>query len=322
MDLRRLTLHQLRVFRAVARHSSFTRAGEELGLTQPAVSAQMRSLTEILGVPLVEHLGKRVFLTDAGRALLDRVERIEAEVAELGVAFEALRDGRRGSVRVGASTSIGTYFLPGLIARFTARHPGIDVTLEIENSAHILEGLLRNAFDVAYVGEAVAAAELVAEPFQEDEIFFACAPGHPLASPALSTRQRSGETGGAPGPGTAKKGVTLEEIWRYRVFVREPGSATRRTVEAYCLGRGLPCPEGVQLGSVEAIKRSVIAGLGVSYFSELTVRDELARGELVRLAVEGFRVRRTFFEVRLRAKRPSPALERFLRFTRAYRAKG
>ncbi|WP_281173768.1 LysR substrate-binding domain-containing protein [Deferrisoma camini] len=144
----------------------------------------------------------------------------------------------------------------------------------------------------------------------------------------LSTRQRAGGrgarggTGEAPGPRTGKQGMTLEEIWRYRVFVREPGSATRRTVEAYCLGRGLPCPEGVQLGSVEAIKRSVIAGLGVSYFSELTVRDELARGELVRLAVEGFRVRRTFFEVRLRAKRPAPALERFLRFTRAYRSEG
>ncbi|NOY45441.1 MAG: LysR family transcriptional regulator [Deltaproteobacteria bacterium] len=297
MDLRRLTLHQLRVFRAVARHRSFTRAGEELGLTQPAVSAQIRTLTDILGVPLLEQLGKKVTLTQAGQDLLEHAERMEAIVREIGEGFAALREGTGGRVRVGASTSIGTYYFPTLIAEFTAAHPGIEVTLEIENSAHIQERLLRDEFDVAYVGAPVDVPELVGRAFLEDEIFFACAPGHPLASAPV---------------------VSLGDVVAHKVFVREPGSATRRALEARLAAQGLTLGRQAQLGSVEAIKRSVMAGLGVSYFSELTVREELSEGRLKRLAVQGVRVVRTFFEVTHRDKRKGPALEAFTNFARAY----
>ncbi len=297
MDLQRLTLHQLRVFRAVARHGNFTRAGEELLLTQSAVSAQIRALTDQLGVPVLEQLGKRVFLTEAGQTLLEQAARVEAVVLEIGQTFDAFRDGTGGRVRVGASTSIGTYFLPFLIAAFSGAHPGIDVVLEIENSAHVQDRLLRNEFDVAYVGAPVTAPGLVAEPFLEDEILFACASTHRLAGSSA---------------------VTVNDLARHKLFVREPGSATRRTVEAHFRDRGLALPEPVQLGSVEAIKQSVLAGLGVSYFSELTVREELADGRLVRLPVEGGRVGRTFFEVRHRDKRQLPALRLFAGFARTY----
>ena len=147
MDIRRLTLHQLRVFLAVVRRRSFTRAAEDLLISQSAVSAQIRELTGLLGVPLFDQIGKKIF-----------------------------------AVRVGGSTSIGTYFLPSLIAGFTARHSGIEVSLEIENTAHIEDRLLRNDFDVGFVGGAQASQEFEAEPFLEDEIFFACAPSHRLAS--------------------------------------------------------------------------------------------------------------------------------------------
>ncbi len=295
MDLRRLTLHQLRVFRAVARRRSFTRAAEDLGLTQPAVSAQIRALTEILGVPVFEQLGKRVFLTDAGRTLLEHARRVENAVEELGAALEALRGGTTGRVRVGASTSIGTYWFPGVIAAFTARYPGIDVTLEIENSAHIAEGVLQGVFDVGYVGAAVGAPELHTDPLLEDEILFACAPTHPLAS---------------------RPGLRLDELAGHKMFVREPGSATRAAMERELGMCGLAFGNTSQLGSVEAIKRAVMAGLGISYFSELTIRQELAERRLVRLCVEGLRVTRTFFRVMHRDKRFTPAIRAFTEFTR------
>ncbi len=301
MDLRRLTLHQLRVFHAVARHLSFTRAGEELLLTQSAVSAQVRVLTDLLGVPLFEQRGRRIYLTDAGRTLLEHARRLDAAVEALGDAFDALRHGTGGRVRVGASTSIGTYFLPFLIGGFSESHPGIDVALEIENSAHVQDRLLRSEFDVAYVGAPVTAPGLVAEAFLEDEILFACAPGHPLA---------------------ASPRVEPQQLARHKLFVREPGSATRRTVDAYFRDRGLALLEPVQLGSVEAIKQSVLAGLGVAYFSELTVRKELAEGSLVRLAVRDARVVRTFFEVHHQDCRPLPALQRFTEFARVYARHG
>ncbi len=293
MDLRRLTLHQLRVFRAVAHRGSFTRAAEELHLTQSAISAQVRVLTEVLGVPLFEQLGKKIHLTSGGRALLDRAERMESLVGEIDQVFTALLEEGAGSVRVGASTSIGTYFLPALIADFSSCHPKVDVSLDIENTAHIQDRLLQNDFDIAFVGGPVTAPELTAVPFLKDKIFFACAPTHPLSS---------------------SRSTQPEQLVGYKLIVRESGSATRASMEQ-CLGTiRLRFPHVVQLGSVEAIKQTVMAGLGISYFSELTVRHELTSGRLVRLNVPGVSVLRTFFVARHRQKREMPALRTFQGF--------
>ena len=293
MDVRRLTLHQLRVFRTVVRCSSFTRAAEELSLTQSAVSAQIRALTKLLGVPLLEQLGKKIHLTHAGQTLLDHAARIEAIALEIDQEFVAYREDGAGSVRVGASTSIGTYFFPAVVAEFTSVHPRITVSLEIENTAHVEERLLRNDFDIVYLGAAVTSPLLVTTPFLEDEIFFASAPNHPLASPAPAT---------------------VERLADFKLIVREPGSATRRTMEEHCHQEGVSFPSVVQLGSVEAIKQAVMAGLGFSYFSELTVRHELAERRLVRLSVHGFPVARVFLEVQHRQKRELPALRVFREF--------
>ncbi|MBI5016210.1 MAG: LysR family transcriptional regulator [Deltaproteobacteria bacterium] len=295
MDLHRLTLHQLRVFRTVARHCSYTRAARELLLTQSAVSAQVRALTALLGVPLLEQHGKAIHLTAAGRSLVEQAGRVEAIVREIGEAFTGYRDGETGTVRVGASTSIGTYFFPAVIAAFAARHPRIEVLLEIENTAHIEERLLRDDFDIGYLGAPVVSPRLAAEPFLEDEIVFACGPGHPLAT--------------RPNP-------AFPELLPHRLIVREPGSATRRTLETYVQGRGFAFPDPVQLGSVEAIKQAVMAGLGYSYFSGLTIRHELETGRLVGLSIDGIAVTRTFVEVRHRDKTAPPAFRIFREFAR------
>jgi DNA-binding transcriptional LysR family regulator len=297
MDIRRLTLHQLRVFLAVARHRNFTRAAEDLLISQSAVSAQIRELTGLLGVPLFDQIGKKIFITEAGRVLEEQAERVESVIEEVDREFLAWREGGAGVVRVGGSTSIGTYFLPSLIAGFTARHSGIEVSLEIENTAHIEDRLLRNDFDVGFVGGAQATREFEAEPFLEDEIFFACAPSHRLASSrSLSVKKLGGE----------------------KVFVREPGSATRRAMEERCREGVLSFDPAIQMGSVEAIKQAVMAGLGISYFSSLTVKHEVETGRLIRLPVKGLSLRRTFYLVICRGKRLTPALEAFREFARVW----
>jgi DNA-binding transcriptional LysR family regulator len=293
VDIRRLTVHQLRTLLAVARHRNFTRAAEDLGLSQPAVSAQIREMTDILGVPLFEKFGKTIHLTDAGRILEGQASRIDGLFDEIRRDFTAFREGGKGSVRVGGSTSIGTYFLPSLIAGFSKRHPGIQVSLAIENTAHIEEMMLRNGFDVGFLGGAVASRELEAAPVLKDEIFFAAAPLHPLAS---------------------RKPLDPRRLSEEKLFVREPGSATRKTMEDYCSSRAITLGKSIQLGSVEAIKQAVMAGLGISYFSSLTVRTEIAAGRLARLKVKGVGLRRDFFLVRHRRKRETPALRVFRDF--------
>jgi DNA-binding transcriptional LysR family regulator len=293
----RLTLHQLRVFRAAARLRNFTRAAAELGLTQSAVSVQIRELGGILGAPLFEILGKKVHLTDAGRLLEGHAARAEGLTREISQDFLALREIGAGSIRIGASTSVGIYYLPSLLAEFSTKHPRVAVTLAIENTAHIEEQLLRSECDLGFLGAQAVSADLVSEPFLEDEIFFACAPGHPLAKAAT---------------------VAPELLARERLIMREAGSATRATMESHLLKRGLAFRDTMTFGSVEAIKQVVMSGLGVAYFSTLTVCNEIAAGWLTKIRVGGLAASRTFYIVRHRSKKETPALGALAAFARAW----
>lgn len=291
MGIRRLTLHQLRVFLAVARRRNFTRAAEDLLISQSAVSAQVRELTDLLGVPLFDQVGKKIHITEAGRLLEAQAVRVEGVVGEIDDEFLSRREGRSGAIRVGGSTSIGIYVLPSFIAAFSAVHPGVEITMAIENTSEVEARLLRDEFDVAFIGRPVSSAALAARDLFEDEIIFACAPSHPLAS------------GGAP---------SARKISGEKLFVREPGSATRRTMEERCLRRKMVFDNHTQLGSVEAIKQAVMAGLGISYFSSLTITHEMETGRLVPLPVRGLKVQRTFYLVRRKSKRVTPALRDFI----------
>ena len=293
----RLTLHQLRVFRAVARERNFTKAAAQMGLTQSAVSVQVRDLGSILGAPLFDVLGRKVHLTDAGRLLEEHAARAEGLLREIAQDFSALREIGVGSVRIGASTSVGIYYLPPLLAEFSTQHPRVAITLAIENTAHIEEMLLRNEFDLGFMGARAASADLDSEPFLEDEIFFACAPGHPLATAAA---------------------VTPERLVRERLIMREPGSATRATMESHLIKRGLTFRDTMNFSSVEAIKQVVMSGLGVAYFSTLTVCNEIAAGWLAKIRVKGLAASRTFFIVRHRSKKETPALGALATFARAW----
>ncbi len=293
----RLTLHQLRVFRAVARERNFTKAAAQMGLTQSAVSVQVRDLGAILGAPLFDVLGKKVHLTDAGRLLEEHAARAEGLLREISQDFSGFRDVGAGSVRIGASTSVGIYYLPPLLAEFSTKQPRVATTLAIENTAHIEEMLLRNEFDLGFMGARAASADLVSEPFLEDEIIFACAPGHPLATAAT---------------------VTPERLARERLIMREAGSATRATMEAHLLKSGLTFRDTMSFSSVEAIKQVVMSGLGIAYFSTLTVCNEISAGWLTKIRVKGLAASRTFYIVRHRNKKETPALAALTAFARAW----
>ncbi len=266
-DLRRLTLHQLRVFRAVARRLNFTHAAADLGLTQSAVSAQMRELGRLVGVPLIEIHGRRVHLTDAGRAFEAHAARVEGEMRELGETLAAMRGGEAGTISIGASTTLGTYLLPKVLGEFRAAHPGVEVRLRIGNSADVERWVADNEADLGFVGSSSIGPPLEARPILDDEVVFACRPGHPLAA--------AGE-------------VELERLVEEQFLVREAGSATRRVVEQRLYERDLELRRTMELGSLDAIKQGVMAGLGLSLFSLLTVDCELEHGKLARIPVRGF----------------------------------
>jgi len=296
-EFSRLTLHHLRIFRAVARQRSFTTAGAELHLTQSAVSVQIRELGIVLGTPPFELIGKKVHLTEAGRLLEVYAARLEGWLREMTQDFAAYRENGTGLVRIGASTSLGTYYLPSLLAEFSVRYPRVKVTLVVENSAHIEERLLTNEFDLGFIGTAGVFRDIVSEPFLEDELFFCCAPGHPLA------RARS---------------IAPERLSKERIVIREPGSATRATMEAHLNRRDISFPHFMELGSVEAIKQVVMSGLGIGYFSALTVCNEISAGWLVRLRVSGLTAGRAFFIVRHRLKKETPMLAAFIAFAKQW----
>ena len=185
-----MTLHQLRVFEAVARHCHVTRAAEELSLSQPSVSGQVRDLEKECGVPLFAHLGKRVYLTDEGRLLADDAVRVLALVSDAQAAMAEARDLTSGRQQVGASTPAATYLLPHLLGVFKAAHPGISVQLVSDNSAKIQRRLMRHELDFGLVEGATILSELVAEPSMDDELAPISAPGDPLAAAQGDDRGR------------------------------------------------------------------------------------------------------------------------------------
>ena len=296
-DFSRLTLHHLRIFRAVARHRSFTLAGAELHLTQSAVSVQIRELGIVLGTMPFEMIGKKVHLTDAGHLLEVYAARLDGWLREMTQDFAAYRENGTGLVRIGASTSLGTYYLPALLAEFSVGYPRVKVTLVVENSAHIEERLLTNEFDLGFIGTAGVSRDIVSEPFLEDELFFCCAPGHPLAG---------------------ARSIAPERLSKERMIIREPGSATRATMEAHLNRRGISFPHFMELGSVEAIKQVVMSGLGIGYFSALTVCNEISAGWLVRLRVSGLTAGRAFYIVRHRLKKETAMLTAFIAFAKKW----
>ncbi len=291
MSIRHITLRQLAVFEAAARRLSFTRAAEQLHLTPPAVSMQIKELERAAGVPLFEREGRAVRLTDAGHALLVHARDILRTLDDAQNALDALKGLRGGRVAIGV-TSTAKYFAPQLLARFRKRHPDVELRLAVSNRGTVVEQLAGNAVDLAIMGRPPSALDMAGAPFAPHPFVVIAAPDHPLAG-----RTR----------------VALATLVREPFLVREPGSGTRTAMEEFFADRRAKVRADMEIASNETIKQAVMAGMGVSFISRHTVSFELRAGRLATIGVPGLPLIREWYVVH-RVKRLSPAALAFKAF--------
>lgn len=285
-----MNLNSLRIFAAVARHQGFTAAARAIHVSQPAVSKAVRDLERRAGMPLVERGGRGLRLTEAGAVLYDHARRIFAlELAAEG-ELRARRGVEAGTLRVGASTTIATYLLPRLLSSFAHAHPAVELKVASLNTRDVARRLAAYELDVALVEGPVREEAIDALPWRDDELVVVAPAGH-----ALLTR---GD-------------VDVHDLAAERMLVREPGSGTREVAEAALRGHGVELPRTVEMGSTEAIKRSVAAGLGLAILSRATLDDALAAGALGIVAVRGLRIPRALHELVVRSRPESPAAAAF-----------
>lgn len=283
--------YRLTVFRAVARRQHFSRAADDLDLSQPAVSKHIRLLEAEWGVQLFHRLGSRVELTDAGRILADYAERVAVLTEETRRVLAEMAGLQRGYLRLGASTTPGLYLLPEILARFQARYPGVEVTLAISNSADVARRVLDAEFDLGFVGAPAAAPGLQVRPFAEDEIILIVPPGHALVQQrALAPEIFAGAT----------------------LILREAGSGTRQLVEAHLAQWGLRPKRVLELPGCEAVKRAVAAGLGIAWISRRAIALEIAHGLICAPDIPTLRISRHLCALTRKDARPTAASLAFL----------
>ena len=285
-----INLNHLAIFHAVAQAGSMTRGAERLDISQPAVSKQVQELERALGVHLFDRIGRRVHLSQAGAILADYARRLFALAHEAEEAMTDVRAAGRGRLAIGASTTIGTYLLPGVLAEFWRRHPRVELLVQIENTEQVHRRLAGHELDLGLTEGPVEEGELDAEVFHQDELVMIAAPGHRLAG-----RPR----------------VPLSAVREEPFVLREPGSGTRAVEERALARLKLPVRVVMALGSTEAIKRVVAAGVGLALVSRLAVAAERSAGTLAVLPVAGLRIARPLHLVRRRGRRDGPALQAF-----------
>ena len=288
-----MTLHQLRIFMAVVRHNSFSRAAEELHLTQPAVSAQVRELERALDASFFERVGRNIALTEAGRELLAYAQRIWGLIDEAKIAMQELDGLKRGRIAIAAVSTAGAYVLPSLVGAFRGRYPGINISLEVTNRAIVRGRLLNNEVDLVVMGRPPEGVSHVAAPFLADELVVIASPAHSLAK---------------------ARRIPVSRLGREVFISREVGSGTRLNADEFLQQQGVNVSVGLELGDNSAVKEAVAAGLGIALLSRHAIRMEIALRRLVVLDVQGLPLRRQWYVVHREDKRLSRAAAAFRAF--------
>lgn len=270
-----VTLRQLEIFLATARVEHVTAAAAELHLSQSAVSAALAELAEQLGGPVFERVGRRLQLNERGHRLAEDAADLVQRADELVRRYTADTT-VAGRLRLGASSTIGMYLLPGLVGSFVAAHPGVEVDLQVGNSEAIEAALAARTLDLAFIEGPARHPRIAATPWREDELVVFVAKDH-----ALARRRR----------------LTLPMLAGERWVMREPGSGTRAVFEAALGQHGLQAPAHLTFGHSEAVKQGVRAGLGIGCLSALALRRELAAREFVRLRLPELDLRRRLWRI-------------------------
>ncbi|MCL4470806.1 MAG: LysR family transcriptional regulator [Gammaproteobacteria bacterium] len=287
-----VTLRQLQVFEAVARHLSFSRAAEELYLTQPAVSMQIRQLEASVGLPLFEQIGKKIFLTEAGNEVYHYSRSIAQQLTEAEAVLSEMKGLKRGKLNISV-VSTANYFAPQLLALFCQRNQDVTLSLKVVNREELLNQLASNEMDLGVMGQPPEGLDIVAEPFMENPLVVVAPPGHPLVT---------------------ERNIPLSRLAQETFIVREQGSGTRSAMERFFQQHGLNLATGMEMSTNEAIKQAVQAGMGLGVVSVHTIALELETRRLVVLDVESFPILRHWYVIHRKGKRLSAMAQAFKDF--------
>lgn len=287
-----VTIRQLRVFESVARHLSYTRASQELHLSQPAVSMQVKQLEENVGMPLFEQIGKKVFLTEAGQEVALYARSINQQLEDMNEAIDNLKGLNRGKLSISVA-STANYFIPALLALFCKRYPEIQVSLDVTNRKSLLSQMNANETDLVIMGQPPDDTDIVAQPFKDNPLVLVAAPDHPLAK---------------------SRNIPLSALENEAILAREQGSGTRDALERFLQKHHIKVKTSMEIGSNEAIKQSVEAGLGLGLLSLYTLEMELQLNRLVVLDVQHFPIMRHWYVMYRQGKRLSKVADGFWNF--------
>ncbi|WP_181702419.1 LysR family transcriptional regulator [Chthonobacter albigriseus] len=285
--MRHTTLKQLRSLAAVIRTGTVTAASNEMNVTPPAITAQVKALEDLVGIPLIERVGDRFKPTAAGEEIATTLARIEALLSECGDALAELKDAGSGKVAIGV-VSTAKYFAPKAIAAFRRERPRVDIRLFVGNREELIHALKNYEIDLAIMGRPPREFEVEAKSIGDHPQVIIAAPDHPLAD-------RDDE-------------IDPTELANETFLVREDGSGTRTSFEAFMVDvfHQRP-PHEIEMSSNETIKQAVMAGLGIAFISAHTIALEVEIGQLKILKVKGLPIRRQWFVVRRTEKRLLPA---------------
>lgn len=286
------TLHQLKVFETVARLGSFTKAAEELYITQPTVSSQVKQLTQAVGLPLFEQIGKQLYLTAAGRELSATCHDIFEQLDNFEMKVADLKGMKQGKLRLAVVTT-AKYFVPRVLGSFCQKYPGIDVSLQVNNHQEIICRMQDNLDDLYILSQPPEDLDLCAEPFLDNPLVVVARRDHPLA------KQRN---------------IPIKQLTGEAFIMREPGSGTRKAVQNLLDKHKVKVQVRLELGSNEAIKHAIAGGLGISVLSKHTLVWENVSGELTILDVQHFPIQRRWYVVYLGGKHLSVVAQTFLEY--------
>lgn len=286
-----LTLRQLTIFEAVAKHLSYSRAAEGLHLTQPAVSMQIKQLEESVGLALFEQLGKKIYLTEAGSEFHHYSSSVLQLLNDAETRLEELK-GMRGKLVINVA-STASYFTPQLLAEFCKRYTQAAVSLNVTNRETLLKQLAHNEMDMAIMGRPPEDMDLDASPFMENRLVIIAPPAHPLAG---------------------ERNIPLSRLQQETFLVREQGSGTRIAMERFFFEHNIRLTTGTEMSTNEAIKRAVQAGMGLGILSMHTIQLELEMNKLTILDAETFPILRNWYVIHRKGKRLTGVAQAFKDF--------
>lgn len=286
------TLHQLEVFGTLARRRSMTKAANELHMTQPAVSIQIKQLQEAVGIPLIEVIGRQVYLTEAGRYFHHMQQSVKGEIESFNAIISQIKGGLEGTLTISAA-STAKYFLPYLLGEFQKRYPQVQISLKVTNRDEVLDHLKKNVYDLSILTQVPDDPSIDMIPFLENPLVICSAPDHLLAD---------------------ESGIRIQQLRDEPFIYREPGSGTRMVLEQYLAKNSITVKPIMELGTNEAVKQAIMGGIGISLISKLSLINELQLNKIAILDVQYLPIMTHWHVLSKKRKKLSPVTQNFLSF--------